>query len=187
MVRCLSPLVRLLLQLCRPAGDIFGLPGAAKRDGLEQCTTQLRRRVVYVCLRVDWAARWDRRRPIQPQVFDHCRADLLVARDDGDSAFDQVLASSLMPRAGRLWRSLLFPGLNGTDQRVSRARNEITRDGLSSIKRLCGFDCGRRGGGLSGAALWLAFRILSVWWFGRAVGCDLAHCVERAATPSAGR
>ena len=118
---------------------------------------------------------------------DSRRADLLVADYAGDRACDALLASGVVPRARRLGRGVLLPGVDVADQRVARQRDAVARHELASIERVRGDDRGRDGGGLPGGALRMAQRILRVRLARRAAGAGAAGAAERARRGSAAR
>ena len=64
--------------------------------------------------------------------------------------------------AGRIRRGVLLSGLDVADQRVARQGDAVARHVVASIQRLCGHHHGRSGGGIPGAALRMAARVLRV-------------------------
>ena len=175
-----AAVVRVPVQLRGPAGDLFGVPAAQGGDAPERRATGVRRVVVHVGVRRGGAIRRDGGRSLPAETRDSRRADFLVADYRRDGALHALLASGGVSRAGGIGGGLLLSGLDVADQRVARQGDAVARHVVASIQRLRGNHHGRSGGGISGAALRMATRVLRVRLAGRGARAGAGVSAERA-------
>ncbi len=171
-----TAVVRVPVQLRGPAGNLFSLPPAQGGDALERRATGVHRLLIHVGVRSGSAVRRNGGRSFPPKARNSRRPDLLVADYSGDSSLHTLLASGCVSGAGGIGRGLLFPSLDVADQRVAWEGDAVASDVVASIQRLRGDNYRRGGGGIPGAALRLAARILRVR-FARC-GAGVGACVS---------